>query len=86
MFSAEVSNDGKYLILDTRKDCDDLGLVSYADISGSSFDSKIEFTPVITEWIGGFSYIHNIGSIFYFKTNCKAAKSKIISINIENPQ
>lgn len=35
MFSAEVSNDGKYLILDTRKDCDDLGLVSYADISNS---------------------------------------------------
>jgi prolyl oligopeptidase len=85
MFSAEVSNDGKYLILDTRKDCDDLGLVSYADISQSNLDAQIEFIPVITEWIGGFSYLHNIGPIFYFKTNYQAAKSKIISINIENP-
>jgi prolyl oligopeptidase len=85
MFSAEVSNDGKYLILDTRKDCDDLGLISYADISDCKFDAKIEFTSIISQWIGGFSYLSNIGSIVYFKTNYKAPKSKVISINFENP-
>jgi len=85
MFSVSVTADGKYAILDTRKDCDDLGLVAYADISGNSLDGKIEFTSIINEWIGGFSYIHNIGSIFYFKTNYKAAKSRVISINIEKP-
>ena len=84
MFSISVTEDGKYAILDTRKDCDDLGLVAYADISGNPLTGKIEFTPIIIEWIGGFSYIYNIGPIFYFKTNYKAAKSKVISINIEN--
>ena len=85
MFSISVTHDGKYAILDTRKDCDDLGLVAYADISGNPLTGKIEFTPIINEWKGGFSYVHNIGSIFYFKTNYKAAKSKVVSINVENP-
>ena len=39
MFSVEVSNCGGYLILDTRKDCDDLGLISYAKTEGLEFNS-----------------------------------------------
>lgn len=54
---AEVSNDGKYLILDTRKDTDELGLIKFADISEDPLTAKIEFKPLINKWIGGFSYI-----------------------------
>jgi prolyl oligopeptidase len=85
MFGAYTTNDGKYLMMDTRKDCDDLGLVSYADITGCKFDSKIEFKPLISEWLGGFSYIHNIGSQFYFKTNYKASKSRVITMDLGSP-
>jgi len=34
MYGAHVSNCGKYLLLDTRKDCDDLGLVSFTSLEG----------------------------------------------------
>jgi prolyl oligopeptidase len=85
MFGIDITEDGKYALLETRKDCDDLGLVAYADISGNPLTGKVEFTPIIKEWIGGFNLMYNIGSIFYFKTNYKAPKSKVISINIENP-
>ena len=84
MFSVSVTNDGKYLINNIRKDCDDLCLTSYAEVSDKPIDGKIEFKPLISEWLGGFSYIHNIGSKFYFKTNYKAAKSKLILINLDN--
>ena len=85
MFSIEVTNDGKYLILDTRKDCDDLGLIGYTDITGNALTGKLEFTPIISEWIGGFSYIHNVGSKMYFKTNYKAAKSRVVMIDFAKP-
>jgi prolyl oligopeptidase len=41
MFAANVSNCGKYLMLDTRKDCDDLGLVSYASLDGVAIDGLL---------------------------------------------
>ena len=70
-------------MLDTRKDCDDLGLVSYTSLDGVSIDGLLQFTPVIDKWIGGFNYLHNVGSTFYFKINYKAPKSRIIQINLD---
>jgi len=87
MFDVTVTNDGKYLILDIRKDCDDLGLIYQADLTtNAALDKKIEFSPVITEWIGGFNYIHNVGSKVFFKTNYKAPKCKVISIDLTTPE
>ena len=40
---------------------------------------------MISEWLGGFSYVHNLGSKGYFKTNYKASRSKVIFIDFENP-
>lgn len=86
MFDASVTNDGKYLLLDIRKDCDDLGLLSYADLDQNvALDKEIVFTPLITEWLGGFSYVHNSGSKGYFKTNYKASRSRVLCIDFENP-
>ena len=57
MFDATVTNDGKYIILSTRKDCDDLNMVSFAKLAAGPQKGKLEFTPLINEWVGGFSYI-----------------------------
>ena len=86
MFDASVTDDGKYLLLDIRKDCDDLGLLQYADLTkNAALDKEIVFTPLISEWLGGFSYVHNLGSKGYFKTNYKASRSRVICIDFENP-
>lgn len=89
MFITEVSNDGKNLIVYTTKNADDTVLMSIADISGGiprEGEVKLEFKNVVPEWIGGFQYIHNIGSHFYFKTNYLATKGRIIMIDIGNPE
>lgn len=70
MFSTVVSNDGNYLILDTRKNTDDINLVSYAELNPENeINGPLNFKPLISSWISGFSYIHNIGNEIYFKTN-----------------
>jgi prolyl oligopeptidase len=48
--------------------------------------SKIDFEPLIGDWLGGFDYVHNVGKTFYFKTNYKADKSRLVAINLDSPQ
>jgi prolyl oligopeptidase len=60
MFDASVTNDGNYLLLSTRKNCDDIGLLAYADLTTpevAALTGPITFTPLISEWIGGFQYV-----------------------------
>jgi len=45
---------------------------------------KLKLTYIIGTWVGKFDYIQNIGSQFYFKTNFKAPKGRIIMIDIAN--
>lgn len=88
MFSADVTNDGKYVLIYTSKDTDELVLLQIADITkGKNKDLKsiLETKPLLTEWIGGLSYVQNIGTHFYFKTNINAPLSKIIMMDIEKP-
>ena len=74
------------MILGTRKSTDKVGLKHFADISKMhKFDGKIEFKPLIKEWIGDFNYVHNIGSKFYWFTNYEAHLGRIISFDINHP-
>lgn len=41
MFDPDVTADGKYLLMQTRKDTKKINLLSFADISKSKFDKKI---------------------------------------------
>ena len=51
----------------------------------------IKFSPLpkmnslISEWIGEFSVIHNVGTKFYFQTNLDAPNSKVIMIDLNDP-
>jgi len=57
MFIPTVTNDGKYLIISTTKNTDDVQLVSIADIEGGLDRYKkedLKFERVVPDWIGGF--------------------------------
>ena len=86
MFDAEVSNDGEHLFLGVRRDCNDINLVYHADLKNENLDKEVSFTPVISEWLGGYEAIHNEGRKVYFKTNYKAPKSKVISYDLDNKE
>ena len=48
-------------------------------------DKELVVTPLISKRLGTFTYIYNIGKQFYFSTNYKASKGRIIKIDAENP-
>lgn len=88
MFDATVSNDGRYLLIGTAKDCDRKNLLSYADIQSEQYanlDGQIEPTVVVNEWLGEFDYLQNHGTQFFFKSNLNAQKSKVLMIDFANP-
>jgi len=77
MHSAEVTDCGKYLIITTCESCDPVNSVLLKEISSG------KITNVVENFESEYSYLTNIGKIFYFKTNSKATRNRIISINIE---
>ena len=80
-----MSIDGKYLMLQTSKSAADVNLRHYADLTGVSLTQPLEFKPIVGDWIGGFSFIHNIGTKFFFKTSFNAPLGKVIAIDITQP-
>jgi prolyl oligopeptidase len=63
-------------------------LVSYADLKdpkNAELKGRIEFKPLIKDWIGSFNYIQNEGTKFFFSTTYNAPRGKVISIDLENP-
>jgi prolyl oligopeptidase len=77
-----VTFDEKYLLVQITKDTNPVNLIKFAEISNEKFDKKINLKPLISNWVGKFSYIYNNGTKFYFLTNYKAPKGRIVMIDL----
>ena len=89
LFVAEVTNDGKYVLINTNRDTAAVGLVSIARVPDFSNKNKLhpqlKTVDLIPKWIGSFSYMHNMGTQFYFYTNFRAPRGRVIMIDIKRP-
>ena len=82
MFDAEVTEDGRYLIISIRQGTDPKNLVFYQDLK----DQTVEIKELISDFIGNFSFIEYEDSIFWFRTDYEAPKGRLIGIDINNPE
>ncbi|PSO49113.1 MAG: S9 family peptidase [Cyanobacteria bacterium SW_9_44_58] len=82
MFDADVSEDGKYLIISVSQGTDPKNLVFYQDLE----DQSGEIKELISEFIGDFRFIENEGSLFWFRTDYEAPKGRLIGIDINQPE
>lgn len=82
MFDADVTEDGKYLIISVSKGTDPKNLVFYQDLE----DKTGEIKELISDFVGDFSFIENEGSLFWFRTDYDAPKGRLIGIDIHQPQ
>jgi prolyl oligopeptidase len=80
-FGAEVSEDDHYLVITVWKGTDDKYLVFYKDLR--SPDS--EFVELIKEFENEYSFVGNDNGVFYFKTDFKAPRGRLIAIDTTNP-
>jgi prolyl oligopeptidase len=81
-FSANVSDDGQYLVISTWKGTDSRYRVSYKDLTKP--ESKI--VDLVDHFDHEYTFLDNVGTVFYFKTDKDAPLGKVIAIDITKPE
>jgi prolyl oligopeptidase len=81
VFGAGVSDDGKYLVISARAGTDARNRVFYKDLSKP--DSKI--ITLTDHFDNEYSFLDNIGTVFYFKTDKDAPRGRVIAIDVSKP-
>jgi len=80
MFGAFVSDDEQYLCLHVS-----LGTATENRFYLKKLDSNDGFIRLLDKQDAEYSYITNIGTTFYFKTNLEAPNGRIITVDVANP-
>ncbi|HTI13863.1 MAG TPA: prolyl oligopeptidase family serine peptidase [Dictyobacter sp.] len=80
-FSPTVSDDGAYLLLDVWWGTDPNNRIYYRDLRSDG-----PFVRLLDEADASYGFIGNDGAIFYFQTNFRAARGRIIAIDTTHPE
>ncbi len=81
-FAGAVSEDGHYLIINVWQGTDPKNLLFYQDLKAKN--SKV--VELIKDFEASYSFIGNDGGVFYFRTDLKASRGKIIAIDTNKPE
>ncbi len=79
-FDPTVTDDGKYLVLNVWHGTDQQNRIYYREV-----DSTTPFVRLLDEADADYTFIGNDGPVFYFKTDLHAPRSRIIAIDIREP-
>lgn len=80
-FRPHISQDGKYMILNVSKGSERGNDIHYKELGGDK-----DFKPIIDVKGSLSGFLGNRDNIFYFLTNYKSPKKRVISIDINNPE
>ncbi|MBC8289271.1 MAG: S9 family peptidase [Planctomycetes bacterium] len=80
-YQAEVTEDGRYLVITVWKGTDDKYRVVYKDLK-EPFGLP---TDLITTFDNEYTLIGNDGPTFFFKTDLEAPRRRVIAIDIRRP-
>jgi len=82
IFSPDVTDDGRYLLLDIGQGTDRRNRVYYRDLA--STDTK--FIPLLDDFDAAYHCLGNVETTFYFRTDLDASRGRIIAIDLDSPQ
>ncbi|KAG2243297.1 hypothetical protein Bca52824_094866 [Brassica carinata] len=93
MFGAEVTDDGKFLIMSIEEGCDPVNKLYYCDLSSlsgglESFRGSSSFLPfikLVDTLDAQYSIISNDETLFTFLTNKDAPKYKLVRVDLKEP-
>jgi prolyl oligopeptidase len=80
-FAAQVTEDGRYLVIATWKGTDHKYRVTYRDLH-EPYAMPVD---LIDHFENEYSLVGNDGPVFYFKTDLKAPRSRVIAIDVRKP-
>jgi prolyl oligopeptidase len=81
-FGGEVTDDGRYLIIHVSQGTDTRNRIFYRDLKASG--SKV--VELLNDFDAEYSFIDNDGSRFWFRTDLKAPRGRVIEIDINKPE
>jgi len=81
LFSAEVTDDGRYLIITVQRGTDPKNRIFYKDLA----DQKSKVVQLLDKGDAEYNFIDNEGPVFIFQTNLDAPLGRIISIDTSKP-
>lgn len=80
-YGIDVSEDGRYLVLTAWKGTDDRYKVFVRDLS----EPLAMAVPLVGEFDYDYTFVGNVGSRFYFRTNNEAPRGRVIGIDVRDP-
>ena len=86
-FSVEVSADGRYAVYTVWLGTDRRNRIYYQDL-GRPEHPRLD-APVVRlldDFDASYGFVGNTGSVFYFQTDNKAPRSRIIAVDVRRPE
>jgi len=80
-FSGQVTDSGRYLIINVWKGTEQKNLVFYKSL----MRREAEVTELISDFKAQFDFIDAYGPVFWFRTDLDAPRGRVIAINIDKP-
>ncbi|MBN3290835.1 PPCE endopeptidase, partial [Polypterus senegalus] len=86
--SAEVSDDGRYVVLSIREGCEPVNRLWYCDLQQlpNGITGILPWVKLIDNFDAQYSYITNEDNIFTFRTNLLSPRYRLININVHKPE
>ncbi|KAF8983143.1 hypothetical protein BGZ46_010808 [Entomortierella lignicola] len=86
--TASISDDGKYLLMSIRKDCDPVFMLYIGDLeaTGNVITQSYEWNKLVDNFTAKYKYLTNDGTVFYFHTNKDAPRDKIVKYDLAKPE
>src|SRR6184192_2906311 len=81
LFNAEVTDDGRYLIVTVQRGTDPKNRIFYKNL----VDPESKVVELLDKADAEYSFIDNEGPVFAFRTNLNAPLGRIISIDTSKP-
>ncbi len=81
MFDGSVTEDGRYLIITISQGTDVRNRVYYLDLG----DRNSQVIRLLDDFDASYTFINNDGPIFWFRTDWKAPRGKIIEVDTRKP-
>jgi prolyl oligopeptidase len=80
-FRAQTTDDGHYLLITATKGTAHKYRMFYKDLTKP--DAKV--LPLIDNFDAAYEFIDNVGAVFYFNTDRKAPRQRIVAIDTRKP-
>ncbi len=85
-FAAEVTHDGRYLVLTVWLGTDSRTRVYYQDLGDPQAPSITgSMVKLLDQFDAAYGFIGNVGPIFYFRTDRGAARGRVIAVDTRAP-